>query len=448
MERFLLSVAISLLLLSACQAERPVVTNPASTTTVPGFSEALPRLATQTQVAALTATADSQRIAPTLEIMTAFTPSPLPSLPSPLDIVGPFQQVSHKAAPIAGKVINLQTDQDGTLYLLSEGGYARFDDNQWTAYFVGETGYLVGVDPYGRGWTATYDGTYISRWDHRSEDIEIWIAYLEKEGWVAPESANGMPVSPGIWMDGGGNLWVATTTDVRRFNNERWEAFGVQALGMQPIAEASYASFTIYPQPGTSRVFVGRCDWSNMVPIGGGGLRLFDGNVWITPEAAFVSGCVTAIAQDASGSLWVAQDANLFRYNPTDQSTESIPMPAPPPQTPIGYIAALTADPDGSLWAQFALCNAESCLDGTALYHLQGNQWHAVGNPSPAGGMRVLFDASGTPWLFAAGNISQIVENKPQEISGLNVLAATTDNAGKLWLVAQHVGPPTLWTLP
>jgi hypothetical protein len=89
-----------------------------------------------------------------------------------------------------------------------------------------------------------------------------------------------------------------------------------------------------------------------------------------------------------------------------------------------------------------------ACFGKTALYHLKDGLWQMVGEPSMSGGQKLLFDAAGNTWVLSAGGISQIVDNSLQTIPGLTVLAATTDLSGKLWLVAQSTGPPTLWNQP
>jgi hypothetical protein len=437
-----------LLMLSACLPEQPVITPQIPPATNSGVSEAFKRLATQTQSAALTATAEFLQAEPTLDGATALTPSPLPSLPPKLNQAGPFQQVSRQEAPIIGKVINLQTLPDGSLLLLSESGYGKFKDDEWTAYFVGETGYLVGIDPVGRGWAVTYDGSYISRWESRNEDIEIWIAYSENEGWSPPDSRSGNPVAPGLFTDGNGNIWIAIPQDVRRFDGNRWQVFDAQALGMTPPEDDSNANYTIYPLPGSDEVYVGRCNWSSAGMAGGGGVRKYDGSDWTIPGAALETGCVTAITQDTSGNLWVASDDSLYLYESTRRTFEQVALPESPPQTWIGYTTALTPAPDGSLWAQFTLCEDIACFGKTALYHLRDGLWQMVGEPSMSGGQKLLFDAAGNTWVLSAGGISQIVDNSLQTIPGLTVLAATTDLYGKLWLVAQSTGPPTLWNQP
>jgi hypothetical protein len=49
--------------------------------------------------------------------------------------------------------------------------------------------------------------------------------------------------------------------------------------------------------------------------------------------------------------------------------------------------------------------------------------------------------------VLAGSSIYQVIANQLVRIDGLLVQGAATDPAGKLWLVAQSSGPPTLWTL-
>ena len=400
-------------------------------------------LATQTQIAALVETAVAAQATP----LPDFPPPPIPETPMPaaafLATIGPFQQVSREEALIADRVTGMQTAGDGSILLLSESGYSTFKDDHWMGFFTDFMGALAGIDRSGRVWVASRDGTRISAWDGTQ-----WISYGADEGWTQAPNPEGNPVSTGIIEDELGNLWLATDVDVRRFDGQSWKVFSMDAMGMPPLqADELTSTFTLTAADSRGELWVGRCDWGGPGPIGGGGAVRFDGQTWQDSDLPDATACVTAILEDGSGDIWVGADSNLYRNRLGSEAWEPIALPEPPAEARFGYFATLTADPTGKLWAALALCGGASCYGDESHYYFKEGAWSAIGGPSQFGGSRFLFDGDGNSWLLAGSNISQVVANQPIPVDGLLVQSATIDPAGKLWLVAQSSGPPTLWKL-
>jgi ligand-binding sensor domain-containing protein len=451
MQRWIFILTASVALLAACSPNLPSIPPPPATNTPPGLSQQLYQFATQTQAAAMTAIADALQATPQGQLP-AYTPSPKVSLPLPLETAGPFQQVSQEEALIAGKVLDLQVDENRIL-LISENGVSEYKDGMWSGFFTGEYGYPVGIDAVGGVWIAHPDGSVIFRsepeiWlsQQSPEDIVIQpVPFRQEEGWEPVSSALGNPVNYGLLTDNQGDLWLTTRNDVRSFN-DTWTVYDSQTMGMPEPASDTNPQFTILPLSNTDEVLVGRCDWGSTGAQGGGGMRTFDGQAWMEIAEALNSGCVTAIVESPGGDLWLALDNSLYHLDPAAGDWEQISLPEAPPQTRFGYVSSLTADPNAGIWSQLAVCSTEGCFGGEMLYRFQNSTWQPIGAPSPAGGQRILFDALGTPWLLSAGSVSQILDGAIQPIPALVVLAATNDAAGKLWLVAQSSGLPTVWT--
>lgn len=447
MQRWIVFLIPSFLLLAACSPDLPVTPAPTTTPTPPGLSQQLNQFATQTQAAALTTTAGAEQSADQVPIDSGL-PTLVTPLPLPIETAGPFQQVSRQEALIAGNVRELLVIDDRVL-LVSENGISEFEDGEWAGYFTGETGYPVGIDVTDRAWIAKPDGSHIFRsepnvWRVRdaSDDTEVWLTF---QGWTPASSELGSPVRYGLLTDSRGDLWLATGNDVRSFNGA-WNVHDSQTMGMPEIASDTYGEFTILPVQRNGEVLVGRCDWGSAGPQGGGGVRSFDGQAWRELAEELNTGCLTAIVEDSSGDLWLALDESLYHFDRAGATWDKIDLPSAPPQTSFGYITGLTADPLNGVWVQLALCEPEGCFGGEMLYRLTNGEWQPIGEPSQAGGRRVLFDSSEAPWLLAAGEISQIISNSLQPVSGLAVMAATNDQAGNLWLLAQSNGPPTIWS--
>jgi len=438
---------VCLLWLVSCGTAEPPTTPTAQVFPTPTEDAALAGqinlLATQTQIAALAETAVAAQVTP----LPNFPPLQIQETPQQaaaiLETVGPFHQVSRDEALIADRVTGMQPAGDGSILLLSESGYSTFKDDQWTGFFTDFMGALVGIDRSGRVWVASRDGTQISAWDGTQ-----WISYGADEGWAQVPNPQGNPVSTGIIEDELGNLWLATDVDVRRFNGQSWQAFSMEAMGMPPLQAADLTStFTLTAADSRGEVWAGRCDWGGPGPLGGGGARRFDGQTWQDSGLPDATACVTAILEDGSGDIWVGADSNLYRNRLGSETWEPIALPEPPAEARFGYIATLTADPEGKLWTALALCGGASCYGDESHYYLEDGTWSVIGEPSQFGGSRFLFDGAGNSWLLAGSSISQVIANQPIPVEGLLVQSATTDPAGNLWLVAQSSGPPTLWTL-
>jgi ligand-binding sensor domain-containing protein len=448
MKRLIITLTTCLLCSTACSPVVPASPTPTAPASESSASVQLNLFATQTQSAAVVATTSAQQelnVSP----VPVHSPSPLPVITQAPEQAGPFRQVSRKEAPVLGRVLDLQPVDEGIL-LLSEGGVSYYQDDEWTAYLTMMTGNLVGVDTNRSAWATDANGSISkSNFAVNSHALEVqdtlaWILYQPEEGWSPITTTVGSPVSFGLVTDSRGWLWVSTARDVRSFHGI-WQVHESQTMGMPTPAEEATLEFSLYPNLNSGEIYAGRCDWGGAGPIGGGGWRAFDGQSWTEPDPLLNSGCVTAFAQDNEGGIWVAQDANLWHYRSEATAPEQAALPEPPAPYRFGYINNLSNAPDGSLWAQLALCTEQACFGGEAVYRLNDGVWQQIGEPSPAGGQRLLFDGTGTAWLLSAGSIYRVVEEQFQQVPGLVVQAAAVDHAGTLWLVAQSSGSPTLW---
>ncbi len=438
-------------LLNACTPVPPTtsITPSPSAQETSGLSEQINLLATQTQAAIETASAEylAYTVTPINNESTSVSAIPqVTPATSTIDVVeqvGPFKQVAREPALIAGRVTGLQIAPDGSLLLLSESGYSNFKNGIWTGYFTEEIGPLVGIDPSGRAWATARDGSLIAVWDN-----DRWIPYGENEGWSPLQSGRGNPVASGIVGGPDGDLWVATDSDVRRFYGDRWQVFTSEAMEMPAAGIPGVTSiYTIAPLQNTGEVFVGRCDWGSSGPAGGGGISKFSQQTWQQVVPLMSNSCASSLNEDEQGSIWIGTDTGILHYSADSDNVETIQFPPAPSGSRYGYVTDLAADPDGDLWVSLGLCDEAICYGGEQLYHLTGNAWQQIGEPTPAGGQKLLLDSTGQPWLVYGGSIYQVTGDQLQPVSGLVVQAATTGSSGDIWLVAQSNGPPTLWVL-
>jgi hypothetical protein len=371
--------------------------------------------------------------------------------PLPLS-AGPFRKITAQLPPLGDWRVNLQALPDGSLRMMTSVGYATYRDGQWDTQLVDEEQTLVGMDADGRAWLLDETGDAIYAKD--------------AEGKLVPANAGWTPVSDpsalqgqGVVSDSQGNVWLATEQDVRVFDEEQWTIHTREAIGMPPAEwEDLLPGFTLTYVESQQQMWVGSCDWGGPGPFGGDGARWFDGQAWHGAESPVASGCVTAIVADAEGRVWVGMDNGLvYLFDQTSGAWREFPLPEPEGYR-RGYPVALSLGSDGAPWLLSALCGGASCDATRALYRLRGNTWTEVTGlrdypeyliyQGPT--LPVLFDEAGTPWFFMGMMAFRIVNEHLEQppAAELNVLAATVDASGRIWVVANaKEDSPALWVL-
>ena len=434
------------LVISACSPALEILTgNQGTGKNAEPVAEQVEKFATQTAAATVTTLPPSDELE---------APSPIPqtapieelSTPTPqLERSGPFQQISTEEALIAGRVISLETDPDGGIWLISEDGISHFDDELWSGFLTQTTGEMVGMDRKGHFWLVSHDGISITSWDRTA-----WISYTLSTGWEPVETDLPLMGPAGVTSDQYGNVWLASESGVRMFDGNSWQNITNDMMGMPPVGDpdliSQYLITTIHER---GEVWVGRCDWSGPGPISGGGVRVYDGGNWLGNQPPFDDGCITTIEEGTNGDVWIGREAELWKLSGQDGRWEQFIPPAPPEELGVrfGYVVGLAIDPKGDPWAELEICGGASCYNGEILFHLIGGDWEQVGEVANGFRREVFFDEQGSTWIISGGSIYRVVGDETEHLSDLNVLAATSDYEGGIWLLAQGSGAPTLWKL-
>ncbi len=375
--------------------------------------------------------------------------APIEALSTPtaqLERSGPFQQMSTEEALIAGRVISLETDPEGGIWLISEDGISHFNGEMWSGFLTETTGEMVGMDRKGHFWLVSNDGTSITSWDRTA-----WISYTLSTGWEPVETE--LPylgLARRVTSDQYGNVWLASESGVRMFDGSSWQNITNDMMGMPPVGDPDLISqYLIKTIQERGEVWVGRCDWSGPGPISGGGVGVYDGETWLGNQPPFDDGCVTTIEEGTNGDIWVGRDGGLWKLSGQDGRWEEYVPPAPPEEIGFryGYVVGLAVDPNGDPWVELEICGGASCYNGEILFHLIGRDWEQIGEINAGIRREVLFDEQGNTWIISGGSIYRVVGDEPEHLSDLNVLAAASDREGGIWLLAQGSGAPTLWKL-
>jgi len=366
---------------------------------------------------------------------------------------GPFREVAPIDAELlsGGQIRKFESLSPGILRLTTDAGYATFRDGAWDTHVIPPREGFVGVDAEGRVWGFPSPETP----GYRAGDGEFVAAAA---GWQ-PVADRVSLRRPGIVSTALGPAWVAAEADVRVFDGETWTVYTSEAMGMPPMSEEDFGmEFTLTYVEGRQQLWVGRCDWGGPGPGGGGGARRFDGEAWRGSQTPVAGGCVTAIAADDAGRVWIGQDHGmvwLFDQTTGDWRQYDLPEPA---DMRKGYPISLVLDPSGDPWLLSGLCGGASCDARRALYHFQDGDWTEVAGLSDYSerlydvlSPPLLFDGAGTPWFFVGGMAFRIKDDRLVEppAAALYAWTGVTDASGQLWLIAQ--GPdenvPALWVL-
>ncbi len=224
----------------------------------------------------------------------------------------PFRQVVPVPADLQGQITRLEALPNGDLRLLTTAGYALFHAGAWQPYFLAPSQHFIGVDGAGRLWFFPEESpATIFYWDSASAGQGGSTYVRADAGWLPPADPDALE-RRGVLTDGQGQVWLATEEDVRVFADDRWTIFTRATLGMPPASDADLLTeFTLAYSEERQQIWVGVCDWSEG-PTGGGGARWLDtaafaaGNVaWRGAQSPVGGGCVTAIAPDGAGRVWI-----------------------------------------------------------------------------------------------------------------------------------------------
>ncbi len=375
---------------------------------------------------------------------------PLPS------VAGPFRKVAMLDLLAKDWDTVLHAQPDGSLWLMTRAGYATFREGRWDTQFVNEEQRVVGVDADGRTWIFGKTGERIY-YQRAGEELTPATA-----GWTPVWSTLALQ-GRGVLSDGQGWVWLATDQDVRVFDGEQWTIYTREAIGVPAAAEDTLTGFRLTYVESLQQMWVGLCDWYGEAGPYGGGARWFDGQTWRGAQFPATAGCVTAIAADAEGRVWLGMDEGIVqRFDQASGNWQQFTLPAPGDYR-MSYVATLTVGPDGTPWALAALlppvCGGASCDDSArAFYHFQNGVWIEVLGPdddsedalSANSSLRILFDGMGTPWIFIGWAVYRVENNRLVEpsVAELYPLAVTVDAAGQIWTIAQADNDePALWVL-
>lgn len=429
---FLISTPLIFILLLSCSFATSLLRD-----STPAPSHTPQALATQTQEIIQPATV-------TATIPPLIIPTSYATLDRSLPPIGPFQPVTAFANLKGNRIRQLNPFPFGDFGIVTDQAVAMFHGTNWLWYLPEIEGHMVGQDEVERVWVVSQDGSGIAAWDGTN-----WIAYGAESGWQPILNYHEGSIGQDLITDATGNIWLTTDHDVRAFDGDEWRVFTSEEMNMDsPESEEVLQQFSLHYFRTRNEIWVASCHWLGPGPSGGAGLRRFDGQTWhddITPPTP---GCILEMAQDDHGMLWVGVDQNLWRYNPTTFNWTSYKPPPFRDDSRLGFITDITIDRQGNLWTEFAICGGASCFTGSVRFLFVNGSWTQIGDVDTSGyETSLVFDASGTPWLFRGDGIYRMVAHVPERVADLVAEAVTVDPEGIPWFVARYDGQWVLYTL-
>jgi hypothetical protein len=387
---------------------------------------------------------------PAISLPTTPAPLLLPEGPEPFRYV---IEVTDLLADPYGQV-QLFAPADGSVWLLShspagDDSLSRWQDGRGEVILAAnQEAFQATVDRTGRAWVLHQGSSEIEAWQ-----VGAWRRYGANQGWTTPAESESGGWAPGPWgvSLARETVWLPTRLDVRAFDGERWRAYSLQEMGFPaPEWEEMGVTHRIAVLEEGEQVWVGECYYSGPGPMGGQGVRWFDGRAWRGGEAPVGADCVSVMEVDGTGRLWLGARDALWVFDPVQQIWSDYHLPQ---ELLLGqnfsHPRDLLIDPDGDVWAILQMCGGASCDGPSNLYRIHKGEWSLVAQAEwwfePL--KELVMDASGQGWLFWEGGVYRLAGGDLLPVARLEARTVALDPAGGLWVLAGRGEEAALWRL-
>jgi hypothetical protein len=356
------------------------------------------------------------------------------------EIMGPFQVIASLADRLdnVSDPVQVRALEDGSVWVISQHSVLRWDGKVWKEMFVTNSGFQADVDAGGQLWVVDPDRQEISVLQD-----EDWISYDAINGWTNTDPSDISAWAPLPWRiypATGSTFWVPMSTDIRFFNSDHWIEYSMAEMGFPspPIEDVSIVHSLVTAKNG-SEVWVGECYYSGPGPMGGGGVRWFDGQAWYGADGPVGLNCVSAMDVDDLGNVWLGAYTHIWRYNHSDQSwVDTSLAQALLDDYNFSYPLQLTVDQTGDVWVIMEMCGGASCGVATNLYRIHQGEWFLVLESSEwtSSIRQVALDTDGRPWLFWENMLYRLDGDMNQPVAQINTRGLGVSPSGVIWLVA------------
>jgi hypothetical protein len=381
---------------------------------------------------------------PTSKPTSTFTPPPIatPTITtSPTrETMGSFQVIASLADRLddSSGPVQVRALEDDSVWVISQHSVLRWNGKSWKEMFVLTSGIQADVDAGGRLWVLDPDSQEIS-----SLQDEEWILYDASSGWTNTSQSdfNAWALLPWhIYLATDNTLWVPMSTDVRSFNGTHWTVYSLEDMGFpsSDIEDVIIVHSLITAEYG-NETWVGECYYSGPGPIGGGGVRWFDGHAWHGADEPVGSNCVSAMYVDPMSNAWIGVYTHIWRYDHFDESWIDYSLPqAFLTEYNFSYPLQLTVDQAGDIWVIMEMCGGASCGGAINLYRIHQGEWSLILESSEwtSSLRQLVLDTVGRPWLFWENMLYRLDGDMNQPVAPIKTRGIGLSPSGTIWLVA------------
>lgn len=392
--------------------------------------------------------------APTLTETITPTRTPVPTATPPSIDSGPFQYVTSLAGMPVGYpdlTVQVRALENGSVWVITYEWAGRWNGEVWDFIFPLEEEVQADVDVLGRLWVFQPDADGIDVWQDGQ-----WTSYGIESGWTeAYQTASGW-WAPKPWrvsITADGTVWLPTQNDVRQYDGQHWIVHTMEQMGFPTPEYADTIAHQISLVDGGREIWVGECFYSGPGPTGGEGqgVRWFDGTTWHGKDAAVGDTCVSAMAVDGAGNLWIGATDVIWRYQPTGQTWVRFDLPEEYLwEYNFTHPRNLVVDTRGDAWIVLQYCGGASCDAILKLHRIHGDVWSQVLETYDwfAPPKLMAMDWNGQAWVFWDETVFRLEGNSPLAVVDLRVRGVDVGPDGRMWIVVTaYDTDATLWKM-
>jgi hypothetical protein len=368
------------------------------------------------------------------------TPAPTVTTKQPAEDTGPFRSVTSLSDLLSDPTgeVQVRALADGKVWIITSQAALRWDGSDWKLAYSTSTDMQAALDDGGQLWVL-YPGLSEISALHGDD----WLIYGAGKGWVSAGTFERNWWAPGPWSiykDKDGMLWVPMAQDVRFFDGNRWRIYTLADMGF-PAQEDVDISIVhnIAMAKGGAEVWVGECYYSGPGPMGGGGVRWFDGKTWQGTDAPISSGCVSAMHVDDAGDVWLGTADVIWHYKHAGQSWTEYDLPK---ELLSGYNFThprqLIVDQAGDVWVAMQMCGGASCDGAANLYRIHAGEWSLIIEAEywSSSFKQLVLDGNGQAWLFWEGMVYRLDDRPLDPFASIQARGVEADPHGTIWVVA------------
>ncbi|HWR67118.1 MAG TPA: hypothetical protein VN364_13455 [Bellilinea sp.] len=301
---------------------------------------------------------------------------------------------------------------------------------------------LLGIDVSGRAWLTPRDGSTIYSWDTLETQ-----SFDSGNGWILNAAFFDAPLGGSRLVDGrAGEVWLATSTDVRRFDGTRWRIFTQNESGIRRLREAFVnTAISLAVNPNTGEAVAATCDWRGKDPLSGGSVRRYDGESWSDAGFPLENPCVTDLKAASDGIIYAVTEGSIWRIKGSGD-WEELDLPVLAAERRYGWTEELTLDLEGHLWPLIQVTDLDGAVIEKVRLRPTGSGWEIVRTLDQLAAQKLLFLPGGAVWALEQSTVYTLLPSGEwRKQASLNFRDGSTDTEGGIWLVTDVETNAVVW---